>query len=145
MEAGRSPVRLRYSPLGPYSNKVWLFLSLWSWGICSAGLSVPCKREGHRFDPIFLHKPLSNRCGSVMFSVYIIFSSALDQYYIGSTSDLSDRLYRHNHHGSKATKKASDWILVYREDYPTRSEAVRREMQIKGKKSRRYIESLLGN
>jgi putative endonuclease len=68
----------------------------------------------------------------------------LDQYYVGSCEDLDDRIFRHNNSGSKATKKAKDWVLKYTEEYPTRQQAVSREMEIKRKKSRKYIEWLIG-
>lgn len=76
------------------------------------------------------------------FSVYIIYSKIIDQYYVGHSEDLTDRLYRHNNSGSKATKKAKDWKIVYTESYETRAEASRRESEIKKKKSRNYIEQL---
>ncbi len=80
-----------------------------------------------------------------MFKVYIIFSAFLDRYYVGSTANIEDRLFRHKNSGSKSTKSASDWELVYSEEFDTRSEAVMREREIKGKKSRKYLESLISN
>ncbi len=80
-----------------------------------------------------------------MFKVYIIFSAFLDRYYVGSTANIEDRLVRHKNSGSKSTKSASDWELVYSEEFDTRSEAVMREREIKGKKSRKYLESLISN
>ena len=71
-----------------------------------------------------------------MFLVYIIYSPALDQYYIGQTADLEDRLFRHNNSGSKATKKTNDWQLVHTEEFTTRRDALIRENEIKRKKSR---------
>ena len=78
-----------------------------------------------------------------MFYVYIIYSKLADQYYVGSTANLNDRLFRHNHSGSKSTKKASDWVLMYSEAYTTRAAAYGREREIKAKKSRKFIESLI--
>ena len=78
-----------------------------------------------------------------MFKIYIIYSASLDRYYVGSTGNIEDRMFRHNNSGSKSTKSASDWVLVYSEDFETRSEAVQRELEIKGKKSRKYIERLV--
>ena len=78
-----------------------------------------------------------------MFFIYIIYSIKIDQYYIGQTENLENRLYRHNNSGSKSTKKAKDWTLKYTEVFTTRSLAVKRETEIKGKKSRSYIESLI--
>lgn len=80
-----------------------------------------------------------------MFFVYILYSLALDQYYIGQTADLEDRLFRHRNSGSKSTKKANDWQLVYTEEFATRREALLRENEIKKKKSRNYIEKLIND
>jgi len=79
------------------------------------------------------------------FIVYIIYSPTLDQFYIGHTQDLQDRIFRHNNSGSKATKKAHDWTLKYTEGFSTRAEAASRELQIKNRKSRNYIEMLIGS
>ncbi len=79
------------------------------------------------------------------FTVYILYSKSIDQFYIGHSSALADRLYRHNHSGSKSTRKANDWILVYTETYQTRQEAVNRETEIKKRKSRKYIEGLVSS
>ena len=79
-----------------------------------------------------------------MYKVYIIYSKVIDQYYIGQTSNLENRLYRHNNSGSKSTKKANDWVLKYSEEYQTRGEAMKRESEIKKKKSRNFIEQLIG-
>ena len=80
-----------------------------------------------------------------MYKVYIIYSKVIDQYYIGQTSNLENRLYRHNNSGSKSTKKANDWVLKYSETFETRSEAVKRESEIKSKKRRAYIEGLISS
>ena len=77
------------------------------------------------------------------FTVYIIYSKAIDQFYVGHTENIIDRLFRHNNSGSKATKKANDWVLVYQEQIETRTEAYNREIEIKKKKSRKYIEQLV--
>ena len=78
-----------------------------------------------------------------MFSVYIIYSKKIDQYYIGQTENIENRLYRHNNNGSKSTKKVNDWVLKYAEEFTTRVIAIRRESEIKKKKSRVYIENLI--
>ena len=78
-----------------------------------------------------------------MYYVYIIYSKAIDRYYIGHTQDIEGRLYHHRNSGSKATKKAKDWELVYTESWATRSEACVRELKIKSMKSRVYIQQLI--
>lgn len=70
-----------------------------------------------------------------MFFVYILLSSVTSRYYVGSTSDLDDRLQRHNSGRSKATKHGIPWTLVHSETFPCRDEAVRREREIKSWKS----------
>ena len=82
---------------------------------------------------------------SMYFFVYILFSNTLDKFYVGHTQNLTDRIYRHNNSGSKSTKNASDWKLVYSEQLSNRSEAYKREMEIKKKKSRKYIENLISD
>ena len=77
------------------------------------------------------------------YTVYILFSETLDQYYVGQTENISDRIFRHRNSGSKSTKQADDWIIVYTEEYGTRSEAMQRELAIKKKKSRKHIEWLI--
>ena len=81
----------------------------------------------------------------MQFYVYILYSQKLDQYYTGHTEDLENRIFRHNNSGSKATKKANNWKLVYQQGYISRSEAMKAEMAIKNKKSRKYIEKLISS
>ncbi|TDE00129.1 GIY-YIG nuclease family protein [Flavobacterium sandaracinum] len=78
-----------------------------------------------------------------MFHTYIIFSKTLDKYYTGSCHDIQNRLNDHLNSRSKYTKTAKDWALVYFEIFDSRSLAVKREMEIIKKKSRKYIEYLI--
>ncbi len=81
-----------------------------------------------------------------MYYTYILYSKKLNRYYVGSTQDLSSRLLRHNcGDGCKYTKVGIPWDLVYSESYCTRKEAVNRELFIKKKKSRVYIEQLIAS
>ncbi|KKR56733.1 MAG: Excinuclease abc c subunit domain protein [Candidatus Uhrbacteria bacterium GW2011_GWF2_40_263] len=66
-----------------------------------------------------------------MFSTYVLYSEKFDRYYIGSTSDYEKRLKRHNAGHTKSTKPFRPWVMVYREDFETRTEALKRENQIK--------------
>ncbi|WP_127140266.1 GIY-YIG nuclease family protein [Flagellimonas marinaquae] len=76
--------------------------------------------------------------------VYIVYSKALDRYYVGHSQDLDDRMNRHNSGRSKYTKIARDWEVKNTERFSARSEAIGRERDIKRKKSRKYIENLVG-
>ena len=81
----------------------------------------------------------------IMFSVYIIFSAQLNKYYVGHTENIKLRLTQHNEGISTFTSKANDWIIKYSENFNSREEAYKREMEIKRKKSRRYIEWLIAS
>ena len=77
------------------------------------------------------------------FFVYIIYSPLLDKFYVGYTSDLEKRLQDHNTGISDFTSKSSDWEIKYMESFPDRQLAMKREKEIKKKKSRRYIEWII--
>ncbi len=78
-----------------------------------------------------------------MYYLYIIYSNKIDQYYIGQSRDIENRIINHNNARSKSTRKADDWVLKYFEEYITRSLAMKREIEIKKKKSRKFIEQLI--
>ena len=78
-----------------------------------------------------------------MFIVYILYSKSLDRYYTGHTTNIEDRFLRHNKGRSKATKAGIPWIIVHTEAFESKSIAYKRELEIKAKKSRTYIEKLI--
>jgi putative endonuclease len=65
------------------------------------------------------------------FSVYILYSSSLDRYYIGQTSDMASRLARHNKGLENYTSRGVPWELRWKTEKATRSEALRLERKIK--------------
>jgi len=77
------------------------------------------------------------------FSVYIIRSLKDGSYYVGSIQDLDERIQCHSEGRSKYTKGKRPWVLVYSESFPDRSSAVMRENEIKKRKDREYIETLI--
>ena len=79
----------------------------------------------------------------MIFFVYIIYSPLLDKFYVGYTSDLEKRLLYHNTGISDFTSKTSDWEMKYTESFSDRQHAMKREKEIKKKKSRRYIEWII--
>ncbi|MCK4357140.1 MAG: GIY-YIG nuclease family protein [Candidatus Cloacimonetes bacterium] len=78
-----------------------------------------------------------------MFYTYILYSDRKDKYYIGHTHNLVLRLERHNSGRSRFTKAGIPWIIVYYEEYETKSEAMRREYELKKQKNRKYIINLI--
>ena len=78
------------------------------------------------------------------YSVYILYSAHLDKFYVGHTgNDIQERLRQHlcNHKGF--TAKAKDWIIVHQEHYSSKTDAYRRELEIKGWKSKPMIYQLI--
>ena len=78
-----------------------------------------------------------------MFYVYIIYSKQINKYYVGSTENIDLRIERHNQGTTRFTSQAIDWVLAYYETFNSKSEAIKREYEIKRIKSRKYIESLI--
>ena len=80
-----------------------------------------------------------------IFVVYIVYSAAVDKYYVGYTVDIKKRLVEHNTGISTYTAKATDWELKFAREFMSRKEAMSEERRIKAKKSRKYIEWLISS
>jgi putative endonuclease len=82
-----------------------------------------------------------------MYYVYILYSKDIDQFYIGSTADIGQRIYKHKHNQKHRgfTAQTGDWQLMYSESYQTKAEGLKRELQIKKWKNRKMIEKLIGS
>ena len=78
-----------------------------------------------------------------MFYFYILYSEKLDKFYIGYTSDLQDRLRKHNSNHKGFTGKVEDWDIVYSEEYTSKELAYARERQVKKWKSKVRIKELI--
>lgn len=78
-----------------------------------------------------------------MFYTYILQSDKNGRYYVGSCSDIVERLKRHNNELVKSTKAYLPWKVIYTETYQTLSETRKREYQIKSWKKRSAIEKLI--
>ena len=78
-----------------------------------------------------------------MYFVYILYSNKIDKYYIGSTDDIPGRIRRHNQGNKAFTSTGKPWVLVYKEEFGSKTEALKREIQLKKWKSRERIGSLI--
>ena len=78
-----------------------------------------------------------------MFCVYILQSEKDNSYYVGHSDNLDRRIEEHNREKNKYTRNKTPWKLAYGEFFNSRSEAMRREMEIKKKKRKNYIEWLI--
>jgi putative endonuclease len=63
---------------------------------------------------------------------------------MGHTSEgLEERLRKHLSNHSGFTGKAKDWIVIYSEEFETKSLAYKRELEVKKWKSRVRVEKLI--
>ena len=80
---------------------------------------------------------------SERFYVYILQSLEDFSFYVGQCEDLDYRMSKHFDGMSKYTSSKRPLRLVYFEVFKTRTEALKREKEIKKMKSKKYIVSLL--
>ena len=80
-----------------------------------------------------------------MYYTYILASLKDNSYYVGSTSDIKQRLSYHNTGKSRYTKRKMPWNLIYSEEFLSLSLARKRELVIKSWKSRKAIERLMSS
>ncbi len=66
-----------------------------------------------------------------MYNLYILKSLKDLGYYIGITENLEKRLKEHNQGKTKSIKSRIPFSIVYSENYETKIEARRREIQLK--------------
>ena len=80
-----------------------------------------------------------------MWYTYILKSVQFGKYYIGYTENLENRLKWHNEGKSKWSKRFRPWVVAHKEEFSLKTEAIKREKQLKRYKSRNYIEKLIAN
>ena len=78
-----------------------------------------------------------------MYFVYVVRSKEGFRY-TGMTEDLDKRLIEHNEKKlSFWTKRGTNWEILYKEGYPIKSEALKREKWLKSGVWREYLENIL--
>ena len=89
---------------------------------------------GQGFDSLTVH---------MRYYVYIIYNIENDKFYIGQTNNLKYRLARHNNGKSKYTSNYNGkWILVYKEEFVSRTKAIAREKFLKRQKNKDFYKKL---
>lgn len=79
-----------------------------------------------------------------MWFVYILETQA-GQLYTGATNDLTKRLKKHQEgKGAKFTRSFGFKKLLHAQEYPTKSEALKREKQIQGWPRKKKIDLING-
>ena len=80
-----------------------------------------------------------------MFYVYVIRSVSSGKHYIGQTNNIRRRLDEHNFGKGRYTNNRGPWKVVYKEQFDTRSEAMRREKFLKSGKGRELMKGILAS
>ena len=78
-----------------------------------------------------------------MYTVYAIYNADANKFYIGQTVNLTERIQLHNAHLFKGytSQFKGEWKVIYSESVSTRSEALKREKQLKSFRGREFIKS----
>lgn len=76
-----------------------------------------------------------------MYFVYVIYNKDSDKFYIGQTRNIRERLDLHNKgtFSGYTSRFQGKWELIYKESAATRSEALKREKQLKSFRGREFI------
>jgi putative endonuclease len=74
-----------------------------------------------------------------LYTVYVLHSDKDCKRYIGVTSDISRRIIEHNLGLVKSTKNRRPLVLIYKELFSNKSEAMKREKFFKTGKGREYL------
>ena len=74
---------------------------------------------------------------------YILFSEAIQKYYVGYTSlDINERVRRHNSNHKGFTGRTNDWKIVWFTTFDNVSDAIRKEKAIKNRGAKRFLDRL---
>ncbi|MFA6343333.1 MAG: GIY-YIG nuclease family protein [Candidatus Gracilibacteria bacterium] len=79
-----------------------------------------------------------------MYYVYVLRSKKDGKCYIGQSSDLEQRLSYHNKGRVKSTRKRLPFMLIYKELFKTRAEAMKREKYLKSLKNGNEFKKIIG-
>ena len=81
-----------------------------------------------------------------MYYVYLIVEKSTQNRYTGVTSDLKQRLQKHNSGSGAKTTKSGEWQLVYYEAFLSKKDAYQREYKLKQDgRSRRLLYQRVAN
>ncbi|MCF8303253.1 MAG: GIY-YIG nuclease family protein [Bacteroidales bacterium] len=79
-----------------------------------------------------------------MYYVYVIKSASTGKQYIGITSNLMNKLKSGNLDFSAHSEDRGPWQLLYKEEYQTHNEALKREAFLKSHKGSEFLHDKLG-
>lgn len=87
--------------------------------------------------------PLAENPSPLCFFVYVLYSLSYKNRYVGSAEKLDIRFKQHNAGKVRYTKGRSHWVIIYKESFPTRTEARKRELFLKSGQGRNFLDNLL--
>jgi putative endonuclease len=79
----------------------------------------------------------------MIWHVYAIRSVARNYIYVGLTSDVEQRLTRHNEGREKTTRAYRPFDLIFTESFGTRTDAREREKHLKSGSGKEFLKSTL--
>ena len=74
---------------------------------------------------------------------YILLSLKDNKHYIGSSSDVIKRLEYHNAGRQRSTKHRIPFILIYSEEFGSKTEALKRELYLKSLKGGEALKRII--
>ncbi|MCX6149750.1 MAG: GIY-YIG nuclease family protein [Ignavibacteriales bacterium] len=77
-----------------------------------------------------------------MYTVYAIKSLVRNYIYVGLTSNLDERLNRHNNGYERTTKPYRPFVIIYKEKCSTRIEARKREIYFKSGIGKEFLKNI---
>ena len=75
----------------------------------------------------------------IEYFLYILKSEITGRRYIGSTGNLEERVKKHNRGGVRSTKPYLPWVMLHTESFSSRTEARRREIELKRNNRKREL------
>ena len=94
------------------------------------------------FKPFEADPPLAENL--TMFYIYVLKSLSHGTLYIGSSEDPEVRLKnKHNKGKVRYTKGRMPWEIIYKEEFATRAEAMKREKFLKSGQGREFLKRVI--
>ena len=80
---------------------------------------------------------------SEIYYLYILHSDSLDQFYVGVSYDPEARWVYHNSSKKGWTRRGRPWRLVFKHEFPNRSEAQKAERFVRAQRSTAFIRKVI--
>jgi putative endonuclease len=74
-----------------------------------------------------------------MYTVYILYSESIYKFYTGQTHDFENRFKEHNAGETSSIKIGTPWVLIWKIEVETRTEAIILEKKIKKRGAKRFL------